>query len=120
MRTIMIPALLVLGLAAALATRPVHAAPVEQVVAACDRMDAQKPGSCSYTVDSGGLHGCTKNGCFSCPVDGSRQCHAVRRSGKSPHMEVGTVQLKCEPVVNGWCQQALEAEQKPAPKPAAR
>lgn len=117
MRKIMIPALFALGLSAVFTTLPAYAAPVEAVVAACDRMDAAKPGSCSYTVDSGGLHGCTKNGCFTCPVDGSRQCHSVRKSGKNPYVEIGTLQLKCEPVINGWCKQALEPEPS---KPAGR
>lgn len=110
-------ALLALGLYVVFAIPTVHAAPVEQVVAACDKMDAQKPGSCSYTVDGGGLHGCTKNGCFTCPVDGSRQCHSVRKSGKSSDVEIGDVHLKCEPVINGWCKQALDARQAMRPKP---
>ncbi len=116
----LVMALFALGLYATFAIPYAQAAPVEQVVAACDKMDAQKPGSCSYTVDSGGLHGCTKNGCFTCPVDGSRQCHSVRKSGKSPDVGIGEVHLKCEPVVNGWCQQALDARQPMKPKPTGR
>lgn len=116
MRKIMIPALLSLGLSVMLVTNAVHAAPVEDVVAACDRMDAEKPGSCSYTVDSGGLHGCTANGCFTCPVDGSRQCYPMRTSGKRPHLELGTIKMKCEPVINGWCKQALESKPGSEPK----
>ncbi|QNP41721.1 hypothetical protein [Lysobacter solisilvae (ex Woo and Kim 2020)] len=117
MRKIMTLALLAVGLVV-LTANPAQAAPVEAVVAACDKMDAEKPGSCSYTVDSGGLHGCTKNGCFTCPVDGSRQCHAMRTSGKRSHVEIGSVQMKCEPVINGWCKQALEPE--PPAKSAGR
>ena len=111
MRKTTIPALFALGLSLLLMGGPVYAASVDDVVAACDRMDAAKPGSCSYTVDDGGLHGCTANVCFTCPVDGSRQCHAVRKSSgtKGTEAVLGTVKLKCGAVVNGWCQEALDA-----------
>jgi hypothetical protein len=119
MRKMTIPALLALGLSLMLATSCVYAAAsVDDVVAACDHMNSQKAGSCTYEVDGGGLHGCTANVCFNCPADGKRQCYAMRKSGKGPDAVIGTVKMKCEPVINGWCQQALEAGQ-PA-KPAGR
>ena len=77
MRKIAIVAVVPLMLLAVLVfTSPASAASVEEVVAACDKMDAAKPGSCRYTTDDKGLGGCTRNGCFYCPADGSRQCHA--------------------------------------------
>ncbi|NWG54247.1 MAG: hypothetical protein HXY28_11050 [Hydrogenophilaceae bacterium] len=50
-------------------------APVEAVVAACDRMAAENPGSCDYSIQGNALVGCTSGGtCFTCPADGSRTC----------------------------------------------
>ncbi len=92
-------AVALLGLATMAIPTPAHAAPVEQVVAACDKMDAANPGSCSYTVDSGGLHGCTANTCFVCPIDGSRQCHAAARNGSKGRVgvaNIGSLQLPPE------------------------
>lgn len=105
MHKFMTSALFALGLCTASAALPAMAAPVEQVVAACDRMDAEKPGSCRYTVTKDGLGGCTRNGCFFCPVDGSRQCYAMRTSGKGPRLDIGGVQMKCDPGAGGWCGQ---------------
>lgn len=74
---------------------PAHAARVEDVVAACDKMDAATPGSCNYEVDDKGLHGCTSGGtCFNCPADGKRQCYAAAsRQGKPKKWTLGEVQL---------------------------
>jgi hypothetical protein len=85
----------------------VRAASVEQVVAACDKMADAKPGSCNYVADDKGLGGCTRNGCFYCPADGSRQCHATRSAGKTrgPNVvvKVGTVKFSCNSQAEGWC-----------------
>lgn len=72
---------------------PARAATVDQIVAACDRMNNAKSGSCSYktyqkTVQ--GLSGCTANNvCFDCPADGKRLCFAVPGKGG----KVGETQL---------------------------
>ena len=86
------------------------AASVEEVVAACDKMDAAKPGSCRYTTDDKGLGGCTRNGCFYCPADGSRQCHATRTTAKPPTsgkpefvVKIGSIHLACNRQDEGWC-----------------
>jgi hypothetical protein len=96
-----------------ISSTPARAASVEQVVAACDKMDAEKPGSCSLAATDNGLGGCTKNGCFFCPADGSRQCHATRAGGKPGKpgkpgeadvvVTVGKIQLKCNRQDEGWC-----------------
>jgi hypothetical protein len=85
-------------------------ASVEQVVAACDKMDAAKPGSCTLAADEHGIGGCTKNVCFYCPADGSRQCHATRVAGKPGKpgtsevvATVGKLQFKCSRQDEGWC-----------------
>jgi hypothetical protein len=85
-------------------------ASVEEVVAACDKMNAAKPGSCTLAADDHGIGGCTKNVCFYCPADGSRQCHATRVSGKpgkpgKPEViaNVGKLQFKCNRQDEGWC-----------------
>jgi hypothetical protein len=87
-----------------------RAASVEQVVAACDKMNDAKPGSCSLAADDHGIGGCTKNVCFYCPADGSRQCHATRVSGKPGKAgkselvaTVGKLQFKCNRQDEGWC-----------------
>lgn len=57
---------------------PVSAAPVEKVLAACDRT-----AGCGYSAgDNGDIVGCSKtsNTCFYCPADGSRQCISVRKT----------------------------------------
>jgi hypothetical protein len=68
--------MLVVG--AAVLPTPASAADVSAIVAACDSMAAESPGSCSYSVnkDSGDISGCiTKNStCFYCPADGKHQC----------------------------------------------
>ena len=110
MRKILTPALLALGLFAVVAL-PVGAAPVEDVVAACDRMDEAKPGSCRYTVTKDGLGGCTRNGCFFCPADGSRQCYPMRTSGKSNQVGLDGVRMQCDRLADGWCKQARETAQ---------
>lgn len=83
------------------------AASVEEVVAACDKMADAKPGSCNYVADDKGLGGCTRNGCFYCPADGSRQCHATRSVGKtrSPNavVKVGAIKFSCNRQDEGWC-----------------
>lgn len=83
------------------------AASVEEVVAACDKMAEKKPGSCNYVADDKGLGGCTRNGCFYCPADGSRQCHATRAGGKSGKgdvvVKVGDIQFACDKQDEGWC-----------------
>ena len=100
---IMIPALVALGFAACLLAPPARAARVEDVVAACDRMDAAKPGSCRYVVTDKGLGGCTRVGCFYCPADGSRDCYAMRTSGKAQQVDVDKIQMKCNRGAEGWC-----------------
>jgi hypothetical protein len=76
----------------------------------CDKMDAAKPGSCRYTTDDKGLGGCTRNGCFYCPADGSRQCHATRTTAKPPTsgkpeflVKIGSIHLACNRQEEGWC-----------------
>jgi len=111
MRKIAIVAVVPLMLLAVLVfTSPASAASVEEVVAACDKMDAAKPGSCRYTTDDKGLGGCTRNGCFYCPADGSRQCHATRTTAKPPTsgkpefvVKIGSIHLACNRQEEGWC-----------------
>ena len=97
-------------LAVVVFSSPASAASVEEVVAACDKMDAAKPGSCRYTTDDKGLGGCTRNGCFYCPADGSRQCHATRTTAKPPTsgkpefvVKIGSIHLACNRQDEGWC-----------------
>ena len=107
MHKLMLPLLLALGAVAALAAGPARAAPVEDVVAACDKMADEKPGSCRYTVTKDGLGGCTRNGCFFCPADGKRQCYPMRSSSQGgSHVEVGPVKMACDRDRDGWCRQA--------------
>jgi hypothetical protein len=67
--------------AAALATSS-GAAPVGEVIRACDRMhDAGQ--RCNYGIKGNSLVGCTDNVVFECPADGSRQCTGGKNaSGK--------------------------------------
>ena len=68
------------------------AATVDEIVSACDRMDKEKAGSCSYKVYQKtvqGMSGCAGNVCFDCPADGKRLCFAVPGKGG----KVGTTQL---------------------------
>lgn len=65
---------------------------IEDLIAACDRMDKAHPGSCSYktyqkTVQ--GMSGCAGKVCFDCPADGKRLCFAVPGKGG----RVGETQL---------------------------
>src|SRR5262245_8265981 len=57
---------------------PAHAAPIKDVLSACD-----KTAGCSYSINdkTGDISGCsTKSGkCFYCPNDGKKECFAVRR-----------------------------------------
>ena len=108
MRKIAIPAFVsVMLVTFMMSSLPARAASVEEVVAACDKMDAAKPGSCTMATDGKGLGGCTKNGCFYCPADGSRQCHATRtghNTGKPDVVvSIGSIQLKCNRQDEGWC-----------------
>jgi len=80
-----------------------RAASVEQVVAACDKMAEANPGSCNYVATDNGLGGCTKNGCFYCPADGSRQCHATLVKGKTSIVHVGPLKMACNRQDEGWC-----------------
>jgi hypothetical protein len=64
-------------------------ATVEAVVAACDKMAEQNPGSCDYKIEGNELRGCTSNVCFRCPADGKRLCFAVSKPGT-----VGQVELQ--------------------------
>ena len=89
---------------------PARAATVEQVVAACDKMEAEKAGSCPLVATDNGIGGCTKNGCFFCPADGSRQCHSTftrhkpsRTNTTDVVVNIGTIQLKCSRQDEGWC-----------------
>jgi len=54
---------------------PVPAAPIKQVLDACDKM-ANRNKSCYYTINGvGDISGCVKGGdCFYCPNDGKREC----------------------------------------------
>jgi hypothetical protein len=90
-----------------------RAASVEQVIAACDKMDAAKAGSCNIAASDKGIGGCTANGCFFCPADGSRQCYATLTRGKPGKIgtagnadvvvSVGKIELKCNRQDEGWC-----------------
>jgi hypothetical protein len=66
-------------------------ASVEAVVAACDRMADQNPGSCDYKIEGNELRGCTQTVCFRCPADGKRLCFSVSQPGT-----VGDVEVKPE------------------------
>lgn len=111
MRRIAMPAFTLAVLASIfMSTTPARAASVEEVVAACDKMADEKPGSCNYTTDDKGLGGCTRTVCFYCPADGSRQCHATRvggqpgKTGKTDIVvKVGTISLSCNRQDEGWC-----------------
>jgi hypothetical protein len=63
-------------------------ASVEAVVAACDRMAAQNPGSCDYKIEGNKLRGCTPNVCFRCPADGKRLCFSVSKPGVVGEIEL--------------------------------
>jgi hypothetical protein len=82
---------LALLLLTTLSTPAAAEASVDDVVAACDRMAEQNPGSCDYKIEGNELRGCTKNVCFRCPADGKRLCFAVSQSGT-----VGDVEVKPE------------------------
>lgn len=63
---------------------PVAAATVDQVVKACDNMNAAKDGSCKMTSNKeGDITVCTSAArCTTCPVGGGRQCY--RQVGNQP------------------------------------
>jgi hypothetical protein len=52
---------------------PASAAPVGQVIRACDNMHAAGK-TCNYGISGNSLIGCTEDIVFDCPADGSRQC----------------------------------------------
>jgi hypothetical protein len=79
---------LALLLLTTLSTPAAAEASVEAVVAACDRMADQNPGSCDYKIEGNELRGCTKNVCFRCPADGKRLCFAVSQPGTVGDVEV--------------------------------
>jgi len=54
-------------------------------------------------VTDKGLGGCTRVGCFYCPADGSRDCYAMRTSGKAQQVDVDKIQMKCNRGAEGWC-----------------
>jgi hypothetical protein len=68
---------------------PALAAPVDQVLSACDKM-AASGGNCGYSINekNGDITGCTSNSCFYCPNDGKRECIAVREAPKAPRAAV--------------------------------
>ena len=72
-----------------------RAAPVEAVIAACDRT----PG-CSYnSAPDGSISGCSTHSgvCFDCDVK-TRECNAVRTRGKTPiHATIGGIKLSPAP-----------------------
>jgi hypothetical protein len=66
---------------AALAT-PGSAAPVGEVVQACDNMQAAGK-TCTLGIKGNSLVGCTETTVFECPADGKRQCSGGKNtSGK--------------------------------------
>ena len=84
-----------LGFLAVAGGAPGYAAPVEAVIAACDKMADAKPGSCNYTTTDSGIHGCTAKVCFTCPADGKRQCHASAMRNSRPRAgTIGSVELE--------------------------
>lgn len=67
------------------------AAPIQDVLGACDRT----PG-CSYTANgSGDVSGCSPHACFYCPNDGKRECFPVGarqvNRGSLPGLRPGAV-----------------------------
>lgn len=79
-----LPAILAAGLAGIV--MPAGAAPVKNVLSACDRTSG-----CNYTINdkNGDISGCSQQSgtCFYCPNDGKRQCFAVRKipsDGRTP------------------------------------
>jgi hypothetical protein len=70
------------SLVVAALTTPAGAAPVGQVIQACDNMHAAGR-TCNYGIKGNALVGCTENVVFTCPADGSRQCTGTpNTSGK--------------------------------------
>lgn len=73
-----------LGMAAILllsvtAAPQADAADVRAVLALCDRMAKESPGSCRYSSSKLGIDGCTTTVCWHCPR--LRPCFAVRHPG---------------------------------------
>jgi hypothetical protein len=61
---------------------PAGAAPVGQVIKACDDMHSAGQ-TCNYGIKGNALVGCTSTTVFVCPADGSRQCTgSANTSGK--------------------------------------
>ena len=61
---------------------PASAAPVGDVIKACDSMHAAGQ-TCNYGIKGNSLVGCTAGVVFECPADGSRQCTGgTNTSGK--------------------------------------
>jgi hypothetical protein len=52
---------------------PSSAAPVGEVVRACDKIH-DGGGICNYGIRGNSLVGCTEDIVFECPADGTRQC----------------------------------------------
>ena len=77
------------SLVAALAT-PAGAAPVGQVISACDKMHNNGQ-TCNYGIKGNGLVGCTDKITFECPADGSRQCHKTGSNTTGKCNEDGTI-----------------------------
>jgi hypothetical protein len=89
---VVIAAGITFGATVGMVSTPALAATVEEVVNACDKMDKDKAGSCSYKIYQKtvqGMSGCAGNVCFDCPADGKRLCFAVPGKGG----KVGTTQL---------------------------
>ena len=57
---------------------PASAAPVDDVIRACDRT-----AGCNYKIEGNGISGCSPNACFRCPADGSRQCSQVPQQSRT-------------------------------------
>jgi hypothetical protein len=72
-----------------------NAAPVGEVVSACDRIH-DSGGVCTLGIKGNSLVGCTPNVVFTCPADGSRMCSgAANPSGKCN--EDGTAAARRQP-----------------------
>ena len=75
-------------------SQPVSAASVNDVLGACDRT-----AGCGYSQNKNGdISGCSKNACFYCPADGSRQCTGVTKArtagkGGKGQVDIGGVKL---------------------------
>jgi hypothetical protein len=70
--------------AAFLYAAPASAAPVEDVIGACDRT-----AGCDYKIKGNGISGCSPTACFYCPADGSRQCTQTGKGGGQARTQPG-------------------------------